>query len=328
MIGILASSALLARPHGGWAQSAGSVRRIGWLSTSFQAATTTQQALKLLRELLRRAGYEEGSNLVFEVRFAEGAPERLPALADELVRSKVELIVAYTNDAVAAARGATHSIPIVMAFGIDPVAAGFVDSLARPGGNVTGTLWASAELLGKVLQVLKEAAPATKRVAVLWDPIRTTPTAAASYTDASNRAASGLGLSLESFAAARADDMAATLDRIAASAPDAVFVGIDPATFSKFGEIAAFAVQRKLVTIGIAPQFVNAGGLLCFGPDVPELLARTISYVDRILRGAKPAELPVEMPSRFELAVNLKTAKALAIKIPQSVLLRADRVIE
>jgi len=148
--------------------------------------------------------------------------------------------------------------------------------------------------------VLKGAAPATKRVAVLWDPIRTTPTAAASYTDASNRAASGLGMSLESFAAARADDMAATLDRIAASAPDVVFVGIDLRTFSKFGEIAAFAVHRKLVTIGIAPQFANAGGLLCFGPDVPEVLARTISYVNRILRGAKPAELPVEIPRQPE----------------------------
>ena len=157
-------------------------------------------------------------------------------------------------------------------------------------------------------------------------PIRTTPTAAASYTDASNRAAGGLGMSLESFAAARADDMAATLDRIAASAPDVVFVGIDLRTFSKFGEIAAFAVRRKLVTIGIAPQFADAGGLLCFGPDVPELLARTISYVNRASCAAR------SRPScPWRCHVNLKTAKVIAIKIPAvraAACRQSDRVMQ
>jgi len=327
IIGVLAASAMLARPFAGRAQSTGPVRRIGWLSPSVETATATQQGAALMRELLRKAGYEEGKNLVIEFRFAEGQLDRLPALANELVRLKPEVIVAYSNDAIAAARRATRSIPIVMAFGTEPVEAGFIESFARPGGNVTGTVWASSEYMGKVFEFVKEVAPSTKWLAFLANPT-VAATAGPGYATAVNRAASTFGIAFLPFDVARADDVAAALDRIAASGADALFVATDPITVAKFGEIAAFALKRKLVTIGTAPQFANAGGLLYCGPDVPELIARTISYVDRILRGARPADLPVEMPTHFFVTINLRTARALGITIPQSLLLRADEVIQ
>ena len=327
IIGLLAASLMLTCPFAGRAQPAAPVRRIALLSPSVETATATQQGMVLMREALRRAGYEEGRNLVIEFRFAEGNLDRLPALADELVRLKVELIVAFTNDAIAEARRATRSIPIVMSFGTEPVEAGFIESFARPGGNVTGTVWASSEYMGKVFELLKEAAPATKRVAILVNPI-VAAAAGPGFLAAVNRAASTFGIAFLRFPVARADDIAGALDRIAASGADALFVATDAITFAKFGEIAAFALSQKLVTIGTAPQFADSGGLLCCGPDVPELITRTSSYVDRILRGARPADLPVEMPAHFLLTINLRTARAIGLTIPQSVLLRADEVIE
>ena len=315
----------LATPFAGLAQPAGRGRRIGWLSLGKSGSEVAQQLQRQLREWLLRAGYEEGKNLAIEWRFAEGDVARLAVLADGLVRLNVEVIIASLNQAIAAAKRATRTIPIVMYGAVLPVELGFVESLARPGGNITGTTWTAPELVGKGLEILKEAAPGTARVALLFNP--TMPGAELSEP-ATVHAASALGVSVQNFLVTRPEDIPAALNRIAASRPDALGVAVDAIIGTRLREIATFALQQKLLSIGNAPQFVNAGGTLYYGVDLPSILQRTISYVDRILKGAKPAELPIEQPTKFQFVINLKTAKALGLTIPQSVLLRADEVIE
>ena len=320
---LVAGGCALVRPLDALAQ--GLVRRVGILNTGAAATSAASSWGLVFIELLQRAGYEPGRNLALEVRYAEGRVERLDELAQELVQLKVELIVAVQNDAVAAARRATRSLPIVMAFSMEPVENGFVDSLARPGGNVTGTGWLSAEIAGKDLEVLRDAVPHATRVAVLVNPA--TP-GMERYGAEANRAARALRITLLPFAAARPQEIAPALDRIAASTPDALYVVSDSVIETRLDEIVAFALAHRLPTIGTGIQLVEAGGLLYYGADIREILARTVSFIDRILRGAKPADLPVEAPARFELVANLKTAKALGITIPQSILLRANRLIE
>ena len=320
---LVAGGCALVRPLDALAQ--GPVRRVGILNTGAAATSAASSWGLVFIELLQRAGYEPGRNLALEVRYAEGRVERLDELAQELVQLKVELIVAVQNDAVAAARRATRSLPIVMAFSLEPVENGFVDSLARPGGNVTGTGWLSAEIAGKDLEVLRDAVPHATRVAVLGNPV--TP-GMERYGAEANRAARALRITLLPFAAARPQEIAPALDRIAASTPDALYVVSDSVIETRLDEIVAFALAHRLPTIGTGIRLVEAGGLLYYGADIREILARTVSFIDRILRGAKPADLPVEAPARFELVANLKTAKALGITIPQSILLRANRLIE
>ena len=320
-----AGGGALLQPLAAWAQPVGPVRRIGVLSPGAAATEAASPWRAVFFEMLQRAGFEPGRNLAVEVRYAEGQVERLPELAQELVQLKVELIAAVQNDAVAAARHATRSVPIVMLFGTEPVELGFVDSLARPGGNVTGTVWISSEIAGKDLEVLKDALPRATRVAILAN---TAAPGIERYSAEAKRAASALGITLLGFAAVRPQEIAPALERIAASAPDALYVVTDSVIETRLSEIAAFALAHKLPTLGTGIRLVEAGGLLYYGADIREILARSVSYIDRILRGAKPADLPVETPTRFELVVNMKTAKALGITLPPSILVRASRVIE
>ena len=316
-----AVAAILAQPLSAWAQDTATTRRIGVLSTG----SPDPAAQVVFRELMRRTGFDEGKNLVVERRYAKGEAERVAAYAQELVRLKVDLIFAFPNHAIAEARRATASIPIVMFAAANPVESGFIESLARPGGNVTGTAFVSSEIAGKHLQVLKEAVPRTTRVAVLFNP---TMPAIKGYNAVAEQAAGALGVALQYFAVTRPDEVGAALDRIVASRCDALYIVTDPVIDDRVPEIAVFALKHKLASIGPTPGLANAGGLLYYGPNLQDVFARTISYIERILRGAQPAELPVEMPARFEMVLNLKTAKALGITMPQSILLRADKVIE
>jgi putative ABC transport system substrate-binding protein len=279
----------------------------------------------LIVEALRGAGYELGKNLSIEVRYGEGDVARLAGLADELVKLNVELILAVTNEPIEAARRATRNIPIVMIGAALPVELGFIESLARPGANVTGTAWASLEMSGKVLQVLKEAAPHAVRVAILASP--TTP-GTQKYRAENQRAAKALGLKVRAFDMTPDEGVATTLKRVAASRPDALYIAGEGVVGTLLTEIAAFAVRHKLLAIGVTPQFIPAGGALYYGPSLTSLVERTVSYIDRILKGAKPADLPVEQPTKYDLIINLKTLRSIGITIPQSLLLRADEVIQ
>lgn len=220
---------------------------------------------------------------------------------------------------------ATRSIPIVMVNAIAPVEQGYVQSLARPGGNVTGTAWSAPETMGKIVEVLKEAAPRTARLAILGNdkfPGR------GGYMDAAKQAGSRLGMTVEFFGASRLEEVDAALQRMAAWQPQAMYVAFDTILIAALRPIAAFAVKHKLASISTVPQFVEAGGLLYYGPDIEHLAERTASYVARILKGAKPADLPVELPTNYKLIVSRKTATEIGIKLPNAFLLRADRVIE
>ncbi len=306
-------------------QAPAKLRRIGVLAVGVSSAEQQQIGKLIFLKILRDAGFEEGRNLEVEWRFAEGDVNRLPALTDELVRLNVEVIVASFNQSIAAAKRATRTIPVVMLNAVSPVEQGFVESLARPGGNITGTAWSSPETVGKILQVLKEAAPRTTRLAVLGNPDFSIEK---DFTEYSAQAGSKLGMSVQFFAARRPNEIGPALEKIAASKSQALFAAVDTILMSGLRDIAVFAQKRKLPSISTASTFVDVGGLLYYGPDLNELAVRTISYVVRILAGAKPADLPVELPSKYQLIINQKTASAIGHKIPPTLLLRADRVIE
>jgi putative ABC transport system substrate-binding protein len=322
---LIAAGTLLAAPGALLAQPAQKLRRIGVLTLSVSTSEQAQWGRLMFASWMRTAGYEEGQNLAIEWRYAEGDASRLPALAEELVGLKVELIMASFNDAIAAAKRATRSIPIVMFNSVNPVEQGFVESLARPGGNVTGTAWSAPEITAKILQVLQEAAPRVKRVAAIGN---TSMRGAHEYGVSSSQGASKLGMESRVFPTVRPEDIPKALEQIAAFRPQALYVALDPVLASGMREIVAFTQKHKLPSIANASLFTDAGGLLCYGPDVRELGEHTGGYVTRILGGAKPADLPVQLPTKFELVVNLKAAKLIGHKIPQSILVRADRVIE
>jgi putative ABC transport system substrate-binding protein len=300
-------------------------RRIGVLGVSVSSSEQVQWAKLQFAALLRKAGLEEGRDIEIEWRHAEGDASRLPALVAELVNLKVELIVASFNQSIAAAKKATQTIPIVMLNAVSPVEQGFVASLARPGGNVTGTAWSSPETMGKILQVLKEAAPNVKRVAMLGNPsfpgerghMRTTVDSAAK-----------LGLTVEFFEASRPEEIGPALERIGAARVQALYFATDTVLISGLREVADYARKKKLVSMSTASQFVDMGGVLYYGPDINELGERTVSYVVRILAGAKPADLPVELPTNYRLIVSKKAAAAIGHKIPPAFLARADQVID
>jgi putative ABC transport system substrate-binding protein len=321
----LLGAAALARPLSGVAQHAQKVRRIGYLSGGQAGSPGSQRGTQQLREALRHKGYDEGGNVVIEWRFAEGNVERLPVLAEELIGLKVELIVAVLNPAIAAAKKATRTVPIVMHVGADPVENGYVKTLARPGGNITGTTWTGPESAGKILQILKDANPGARRIATLWNA--TFPSAVA-WKRESDRVANGLGVALQYFDVTRPEELAGALDRIAASRPDALVAWGDHINIPRAREIAAFAIERKLVLISNSPRHTEEGGLLSYAPDLSALYDRTASFVDRILRGAAPAELPVEEPTKFDLIVNARTARAIGHRLAPTLLLQATRVLE
>jgi len=317
--------ALFGRPFAGRAQRAEKVRRIGYLSGGQSGSAAAQTGRQQLRDALRRHGWEEGRNLVIEGRFAELKAERLPALARELLELKVELIVALLNPSIAAAKSVTTTLPIVMHVGASPVENGYVKTLAHPGGNITGTVWTGPESAGKILLLLKDAKPGVMRIATLWNssfPI------AQAWRDESERVAKLLGLSVQYFDVTRAEELTPALERIAAAKPDALVAWGDSVTIARGTEIAAFAIERGLAFASNSPRHSEAGALLSFAPDLAALYDRTASFVDRILRGAAPAGLPVEQPTKFDLIINARTAAAIGHKIPAATLLQATRIIE
>lgn len=324
---LFCAGGLLAAPLASFAQSAQKVRRIGFLSPDAESGYG-QPTRQIFTASLRGLGYEEGKNLVIEWRWGDAKVETLPALAEELVRLNVELIVARTNDPIAAAKRSTRSIPIVMFNGNYPVEVGFIDSLARPGGNVTGTSFSSTEVIEKQIQMLHEVAPGAIRVAILWARRSGSEATERALAESLERAAARSGMKLQYFAVSRPEEVSAAKDRITGSRTDALWVSGLPLVRPYHQEIAAFALKQKLVAVGSIPTFADSGGLLAYSPDPQQSIDRTASYVDRILKGAHPADLPVEQPTRFNLVINLKTAKALGIKIPPTLLVRADRVIE
>ena len=319
-------TAVLIAPLTGLPQgSTPKVPRIGYLQASMPQNGTTP-FLEDFRQGLRELGYMEGKNIQLEVRWGEGKLERLPALADELVRLNVDVIVAVNSPSVVAARHATRTIPIVMPVSSDPVGDGLVASLARPGGNITGLSVMSPELGQKRLQLLKESFPRISRsVAVLWNP---------DYVgmEARFRQAQGIapavGLGVRSVEVRDSRELERALETMDRERPDALLILADPLTTSQRLRIVEFATAERLPAMYELSQFVEVGGLMSYGPNVDQIVRHAATYVDKILKGAKPADLPIEQPATFELVINLKSAKALGFTIPQSILLQADRVIE
>jgi putative ABC transport system substrate-binding protein len=319
------SVSLLAAPLVAEAQQAAKVPRIGWLPVNLAAGPVN---LEPFRQALRDLGYVEGRNLVIETRDAEGRLERLPALAAELVALKVDVIVAPGTPQALAAKNATRTIPIVFVGANNPVADGLVTSLARPGGNATGSSNFAPELVGKRLELLKEAVPGVSRVAVVWQPGAVPESAERDMLKEAEVAARALGVRPQFVEARGPADVERTfsdMTRARAGAltllPSAMFV-------SERRRLVDLAARNRLPAVYGSREFVDAGGLMSYGPNIADLNRRAATYVDKILKGAKPADLPVERPTKFEVVINLKTAKALGLKIPQSVLSRADHVIE
>ena len=298
------------------------VARIGMLNSGSPPTPLVESFKQGLREL----GYVEGKNLLLEIRWGEGKLERLPALAAELVRLKVDVIVALTSPSVLAAKQATRTIPIVMPLSSDPVADGLVASLARPGGNITGLSMMAPALGAKRLQLLKEVFPKLLRpIAVLWNPDYAGMVARFQQAQG---AAPAVGVGVQSVEVRDSRELERALETMGRERPDALLLLADPLTLSQRLRIVEFAAEARLPAIYEMSPFVDAGGLMSYGPNVSELIRRSAIYVDKILKGAKPADLPIEQPAKFELVINLKSARALGITIPQSVLLQAGRVIE
>ena len=323
LIGLAVILSLTLAPLAAEAQSAGRVYRIGILETRSTAMNAAN--LDAFRQGLRELGYVEGQNFVIEYRSADGRPERFPGLATELVRLKVDLIVTRGTPAVLAAKNATGSIPIVMATSADPTGFAIVSSLARPGGNVTGLSTIAVELAGKRLELLKEAIPRIARIAQLAN--MSSPVSVSQWRQI-EVAARSLGLEPQLLDVRAPEDLARAFDTAIKQRADAVQVVNDTLTQTNVRRIVDLSAKHRLPSIFTSREFVDAGGLMAYGPNFTDLYRRAATYVDKILKGAKPGDLPVEQPTKFELVINLKTAKALGLTIPQSVLQRADQLIE
>ena len=319
---IMLTLGLLAMPLAAAARPAGQMPRLGVLAPG----TPPQPWVEILRQGLRDLGYVESQNLIIEPRYAEGRDERLPELAAELVRLPVDIIVAGGSTAIRAAQDATRTIPIVMAAAGDPVGTGLITSLARPGGNITGVSLLSAELPGKRLEILKEAVSQSTRIAVLMNP--TNPGSARQLRNLTE-ASRALGLHLHAVELRRPEELDGAFAAMTREQVDALFVMDEPLLMNSLrAQIADFAAKSKVPAIYGWRAYVDAGGLLAYGPRLPDVIRRAAVYVDKILKGAKPGDLPVEQPTTFELIINLKAAKALGLTIPSTLLFQADEVIQ
>jgi putative ABC transport system substrate-binding protein len=319
---LIATGVLLAAPLAAEAQPAGKVYRIGFL----RRTSPEPAAWEAFRQALRDLGYSETQNVVIEQRYAHGASDRLPGLAADLVRLKMDVIVVDGMPTAVAVKAATTSIPVVFVLGVDPVSYGLVASLARPGGNFTGlTMAVGYELAGKRLELLKGTVPNLSRLAVLGNP---TSSVTGPFLRDAERAARALGVEFQAFEAASPEDLASVYSAMMRWSADGLNTLNDAMFFSQRQRIVELAAKNRLPAMYPETEFVQAGGLMSYGPDFDYLFRRAASYVDKILKGAKPADLPVEQPTKFELAINLKTARALGLTVPQSILLRADSVIE
>ena len=316
---------LLAAPLAADGQQAGKIPRIGFLSPSSPSDSRNPLRLGALQEGLRELGYVEGQNLSIESRWAEGKYERLPGLASELVRLKVDVIVTYAPPAIQAAKEATATIPIVMGGVIDPVATGLVASLARPGGNITGLSLMAPELVGKQLEILKEMVPKVTRVAVLGNPANAGTTPQLRHAQ---DAARTLRLQLQPLQARSGNEIDSAFAAMTEKGAGAVVVLVDAMFVDQRTRIADLATRRHLPSVYGLIDFAEAGGLMFYGANDADRFRRAAYLVDKILKGAKPADLPIEQPTKFDLVINLKTAKALGLTIPQSLLQRAYEVIQ
>jgi putative tryptophan/tyrosine transport system substrate-binding protein len=317
----LLGSAAAAWPLAAQAQQAGSKHTVGILSAGVENAALNMVLVYALREL----GWVEGKNIAFEHRYAENRLERLPGLATDLVRLKVDVIAAAGTLAPLAAKQASSTIPIVMTTAGDPLGSGLVASLARPGGNVTGMSLMAPDLGGKRLELLKEVLPRLARVAVLWNAANPYSALVFKETQAAGRT---LGIEVQSLEVRAPDDFDGAFEAARQQRPDALITVEDPLTVNHRQRVADFTAGQQLPSLHGVREFAAAGGLMSYGASLADLIRRAAGYVDKILRGAKPADLPVQQPSKFEFVINLKTAKALGLEIPPSVLARADEVIE
>jgi putative tryptophan/tyrosine transport system substrate-binding protein len=322
---ILVAVVLLALAVIAEAQQSKKVPRIGYLSNLDPASESVR--FEAIRVALREHGYIEGQNIAIEYRYGEGKTDRYPELAAELVRLKVDIIVASTGTTIQVAKNATKTIPIVMAgLAADPVELGLVESLARPGGNVTGLTSLSRELAGKRLELFKESVPKLARVAVLYQPV---PRSVIEVKEVLPVAARALGLTIQLWEIRAADGFDRVFAALNKERPDGLFVpGGGQLIFNNQTRIAGFALKNRLPSMYSNKQAVEAGGLMYYGADLADIYRRVAYYVDKILKGAKPADLPVEQPTKFELVINLKTAKQIGLTIPPIVLMRAEKVIK
>jgi putative ABC transport system substrate-binding protein len=317
--------ALLATPFGALPQTAGRVYRIGSLTRGGREAAAPYN--RALAEGLARLGWVDGRNVVFEHRYADLKPDRYPELAADLVRLGVDIVVAPSTPAALAVRRATATIPIVTIVAVDPVGAALVASLARPGGNVTGlTNDTGPELGAKLLQLLKEAVPSTTRVVVLRDS--SVQPGYARYAAAMEAASSSMHVALHWVEVRGPADLDRAFGAALRDRPDALVVGVQALSITHGRTIAGFATRNRLATIARNRELVEVGGLMAYSTDLLDLYRRAAIHIDKILKGTKPADLPMEEPTKFELTINLRTAKALSLAIPQSILVRAERVIE
>jgi ABC-type uncharacterized transport system substrate-binding protein len=314
---------LLSTVSDGGAQQLKEVPRVAYLAAGTASSQTSQ--LEEFRQGLRELRYIEGKNIIIEPRYAEGKLDRLPALATELVGLKVDVIVTAGPTATRPAKEATTKIPIVMAFDSDPVGSGFVASLAQPGGNITGLSSVSAELNGKRLELLKETVPRLSRVAVLGTSTNPGNAQALKETELT---AGAFGVKIQYLDVKDAKDIETAFRAARKERADALLVLNSPVFPSHQTQMTEFTLKNRLPVISFSPAFVDAGGLMSYGVRTADLFRRAATYVDKILKGAKPADLPVEQPTKFEFVINLKTAKQIGLTIPPNVLARADKVIK
>jgi putative ABC transport system substrate-binding protein len=307
------------------AQSPEKVPRVGYISPGSSSDAPRLRRFEAFRQGLRELGYVEGRNIALEPRWAEGTYDRYPALAADLVRLKVDVIVAVGGRASEVAKQATRTIPIVMSVVIDPVGSGLVPSLARPGGNVTGLSLMGPDLVGKQLEVLKEVVPRVSRVALLWNP--NNPGSAAQLREA-EVAARALDVRLQTLEARTPQEIDRAFTAMTREQPGALMVLLDGIFTNQARQIAERAAKSRLPSIYGLSEYTEAGGLMVYSSNPLELERRAATFVDKILKGAKPGDLPVEQPTNFYLVINLKTAKAIGLTIPPLLLQRADRVIE
>jgi len=319
---VLALLALAVAPLRAAAQRPGKIWRIGFLSSESPSSFRTR--VEALRVGLRELGYDEGKNLLIEFRWAEGENDRLPELAAELVRRKVDVLVTHGSLPTRAAKNATTTIPIVFAVNADVVAMGFVTSLARPGGNITGSIFFVSELNAKRIELLKEVFPRITQLAVLVNP---DSPARRPILQVMETTARSLKVTLHEFPVRRPHEFDSAFAAMVKKRVGAVELNDDPMFIANAAVIAELASKRRLPSIGFS-EFVEAGGLMSYGVNFLGLFRRAAFFVDKILKGAKPGDIPIEQATRFELTINRTVAKALGLTIPQSVLVRADRVIE
>jgi putative tryptophan/tyrosine transport system substrate-binding protein len=320
----LLGGAAAAWPVAALGQQALRVYRIGYLSpTSFDAAR--QHNLEAFRSGLRELGYVEGQHITLEIRWAEERYDRLPSLAADLVQSKVDVIVTGGEAAIRATQQVTRTVPIVMAVVEDPVASGIVASLGRPGTNVTGMSLMSPDLIEKEVELLKIAVPTMTRLGLLWNPL-----SAGNRPQVRNAAAAAqiLGLQFRTHEARTSSEIESAFDAMTREPTDALLVLGDAILVTQRTKIAELAVRNRLPTISVRKEYAMGGGFMSYGPNPADMFRRAATFVNKILKGAKPADLPIEQPTRFELVINLKTAKALGLEVPPSLLARADEVIE